>query len=209
MTNKTSERNIIPDTFANLDKWETNRRSFLRAALVAGAASQLAWFTSCSKQLEEANDYLTAEQSTVLKSILLIIFPSDGNGPSADDLNTFGYVMWSLADTFKFQEDKDYIIEGLDWASEKSQELYFDKYSNLDQEQKEALVKQFVDLKWGKNWMSVMVTLTMESVLLDPLYGGNVDEQGWNWLEHKPGLPRPTEKTRLESFMENCKPFDS
>jgi len=197
----------IPDTFADIDKWNTNRRSFLKAALVAGAASQLTWFTSCSAKLEEANEYLTAEQSTVLKSILMIIFPNDGNGPSADDLNTFGFVLWTLGDALKKQEDKDYIIEGLDWANEKSQEIYFEKYSELDDEQKEALVKQFTELAWGKNWMSVMVTLTLESALLDPIYGGNTDEKGWKWLEHETGLPRPTEETRVEAFFEKNKPF--
>lgn len=209
MTSKTASEIEIPDTFANIDKWETNRRSFLKAALVATAASQLCWLNSCSTKIEEANEFLTVEQSKVLKSILMIIFPEDGNGPSAEELNTFGYVLWNLADIFKPEEDRDYIIEGLDWASEKANEIYFLKYSELEQEQREALVKQFVDLKWGKNWMSVMITLTMESVLLDPIYGGNTDEKGWKWLDHVPGLPRPTEQTRMESFFENNKPFEA
>jgi len=33
----------------------------------------------------------------------------------------------------------------------------------------------------------------MESVLGDPVYNINKDGSGWNWLEHKPGLPRPKE----------------
>lgn len=197
----------IPDTFANIEKWETNRRSFLRAALVAGAASQIAWFTSCSTQLEEANEYLTAEQSTILKSIQSIIWPDDGNGPSIDDLNTFGYTMWVFGNNYNQHEDRDYLIEGLDWASQTSAEIYFKKYVDLNDDQREALVAKFVEMNWGKNWLSVMVTLVMESALLDPIYGGNKNEVGWNWLDHKAGIPRPTEKTRFEAFVANHKSF--
>jgi gluconate 2-dehydrogenase gamma chain len=196
----------VPDTFKDIDKWESNRRVFLKSALIAGAASQIAWFTSCSAKLEEANEYLTAEQSTILKSILLGIFPDDGNGPSADDINSFGYLMWVLGDEYLKEEDKEYIIDGINWANETAEEIYFVKYTQLDKDQKEALLKTFVELNWGKTWMSIMVTYVLESLLLDPIYGGNVDEKGWNWLEHKSGLPRPTEETRLEGYLSKYKP---
>ena len=196
----------IPDTFKDIEKWETNRRKFLRSVLVAGAASQIAWFTSCSTSLEKGNEHLTAEQSTILKSILMIIFPDDGNGPSADDINSFGYIIWVLSDNYRKKEDNEYIIEGINWADETAQDIYFDSYVNLDHNQREALVEQFVELDWGKNWMSVMVTLVLESLLLDPIYGGNTDEKGWEWLDHVPGIPRPTEETRFEAFIQKYKP---
>lgn len=195
-----------PEIFQDIQKWEINRRSFLRSAIVAGAASQITWFTSCSAQLEAANDYLTAEQSTILKAIVMGIFPDDGNGPSADDLNSFGYILWVLADNYKKQEEKEYIIEGLDWANESAKELYFESFVDLSGKQQTALIKEFTEHSWGKSWMSVMVTLVMESALLDPIYGGNTDEAGWNWLDHKAGQPRPSEGTRLESFIETYKP---
>lgn len=195
-----------PEIFQNIEKWEINRRSFLRSALVAGAASQITWFTSCSAQLEKANDFLTAQQSTILKTILMGIFPDDGNGPSADDLNSFGYVLWVLDDNYKKQEEKDYIIEGLDWANDTAQDLYFEDFIDLSEKQKNTLIKEFTEHSWGKSWMSVMVTLVMESALLDPIYGGNKDEAGWNWLDHKAGVPRPNEGTRLETFIQTYKP---
>ncbi|MEX1000943.1 MAG: gluconate 2-dehydrogenase subunit 3 family protein [Crocinitomicaceae bacterium] len=196
----------VPSTFKDIEKWESNRRSFLRAALIAGAASQIAWFTSCSSELEKANEYLTAEQSTILKSVLMAIFPDDGNGPSADELNSFGYIMWVLGDNYRDPEDNQYIIDGLDWADETAREIYFKKYVDLSQKEKDAIIAQFVVLDWGGNWMSVMVTLVLESLLLDPIYGGNVDEKGWKWLDHVPGIPRPTEATRFEAFVEKYKP---
>lgn len=199
---KKQER-TIPDTFKNLENWETNRRTFLRGALVAGAMTQIGLFTSCSAELEEANDLLTAEQSTILTQILDLFFPNDGNGPSAKDINAFGYIMWVLHDSLNRKtEDNEYIIEGLDWANETAQEIYFKPFVELNQEEREVLVGKFTQLNWGKSWSSVMITLIFEALLLDPIYGGNTDELGWKWLNHTPGHPRPTEENRYERIME-------
>jgi len=199
---KKQER-TIPDTFKNLENWETNRRTFLRGALVAGAMTQIGLFTSCSVELEEANDLLTAEQSTILTQILDLFFPNDGNGPGAKDINAFGYIMWVLHDSLNRKtEDNEYIIEGLDWANETAQEIYFKPFVELNQEEREVLVGKFTQLNWGKSWSSVMITLIFEALLLDPIYGGNTDEVGWKWLNHTPGHPRPTEENRYERIME-------
>jgi len=193
----------VPNHFQNIENWETNRRTFLRGALLAGAMTQIATFTSCSAELKESNDLLTAEQSTILDDILNIFFPDDGNGPSAEDINAFGYIMWVLHDSLNREsEDNEYIIEGLGWADDTAQELYFTPFVGLDQEQKEALVGKFTELDWGKSWSSMMITLICEALLLDPLYGGNTNEVGWKWLNHTPGFPRPTEEIRYERIME-------
>ena len=48
--NQLIRKKKIPDTFQNIEKWETSRRSFLRSALIAGAMTQIATFTSCTPQ---------------------------------------------------------------------------------------------------------------------------------------------------------------
>ncbi|NOQ71669.1 MAG: hypothetical protein GQ574_06695 [Crocinitomix sp.] len=200
---KRIRKKTIPSTFQNIEKWETNRRTFLRGALIAGALTQITAFTSCSKQLREGNEILTAEQSTILFDVLNIFFPDDGNGPSIEEINAFGYIMWVLQDTLNRKtSENDYIIEGIDWANETAEEIYFTPFVELDQKQKEALVGKFTELNWGKNWSSVLITLICEAVLLDPLYGGNTNEVGWEWLNHTPGFPRPTEELRYERIME-------
>lgn len=193
----------IPDTFQNLDKWQTKRRTFLKAAVITGAVSQLTMLESCKGDEEEGNEILSAQQVGILKSILNIFFPDDGNGPGAEDINAYEYIMWVLRDTLNRKaEDNEYIIEGLDWANETANEIYFDDYLNLDQEQQEALVDTFTKLDWGKNWSSAMIMLIFEACVLDPIYGGNTNEVGWKWLDHQPGVPRPTEANRYERIME-------
>lgn len=200
---KNIRKKAVPNRFQNLEKWETDRRTFLRGALIAGAMTQISMFTSCSAELRESNDLLTAEQSTILYDVLDIFFPNDGNGPGIEEINAFGYIMWVLHDSLNRKaEDNEYIIEGLGWADETAQEIYFMPFVELEQKQKEALVGKFTELNWGKNWSSVLITLICEALLLDPLYGGNTNEVGWEWLNHTPGFPRPTEELRYERIME-------
>ena len=202
MKSKTVKKSI-PNRYLDLEQWQTDRRKFLRGALLAGAMTQIGFFTSCSTKLKEGNDLLTAEQATILNDVLNIFFPNDGNGPDAEDINAFGYVMWVLHDTLNRKiEDNAYILVGLNWADETAQEIYFSPFVELSQEQKEALVGKFTELDWGKNWSSMIITLILEALVLDPIYGGNKNEAGWNWLNHTPGFPRPTEENRYGRIME-------
>ena len=202
MKSKTVKKSI-PNRYLDLEQWQTDRRKFLRGALLAGAMTQIGFFTSCSTKLKEGNDLLTAEQATILNDVLNIFFPNDGNGPDAEDINAFGYVMWVLHDTLNRKiEDNAYILVGLNWADETAQEIYFSPFVELSQEQKEALVGKFTELDWAKNWSSMIITLILEALVLDPIYGGNKNEAGWNWLNHTPGFPRPTEENRYERIME-------
>ena len=202
MKSKTVKKSI-PNRYLDLEQWQTDRRKFLRGALLAGAMTQIGLFPSCSTKLKEGNDLLTAEQATILNDVLNIFFPNDGNGPDAEDINAFGYVMWVLHDTLNRKiEDNAYILVGLNWADETAQEIYFSPFVELSQEQKEALVGKFTELDWGKNWSSMIITLILEALVLDPIYGGNKNEAGWNWLNHTPGFPRPTEENRYERRME-------
>ena len=109
--------------------------------------------------------------------------------------------MWVLHDSLdRKTEDNSYIIEGLDWANETAQEIYFKPFVELDEKEKEALIGKFTLLDWGENWSSMLITLILEALVLDPIYGGNTNEAGWTWLEHIPGYPRPTEENRYENI---------
>ncbi len=83
---KPAHKKQIPSAFENISEWETNRRTFLRGALIAGAMTQIGFFQSCSVELKKGNDILTAEQATILDDILTLFFPNDGNGPGPDDI---------------------------------------------------------------------------------------------------------------------------
>jgi gluconate 2-dehydrogenase gamma chain len=186
----------------DMEVWQLNRRNFLRNALIAGAMTQIASFTSCSTTLKKGNDLLTGAQSVTLDTVLAILFPDDGNGPGADDINAFGYFIWVLQDELNRKpEANSFIIEGLDWLNNEAIKEERQVFYELSPTKRSAFIDQIAKTKFGKNWVSAMVSLIFEALLLDPIYGGNKDEQGWKWLNHQPGYPRPTEEQRYEVFM--------
>lgn len=188
--------------FDDIEQWEASRRTFLKGAILAGALSQLSWFTSCSEQLKSTNTILNEEQSATLDKVLMIFFPNDGNGPSADDINTFGYIIWVLEDSLNRKtEDNSFIIEGIDRLNERSQELFKSYFSPLKEKQQNKVIEAHVEDDETRKWCSALITLIFEALLLDPIYGGNVEEQGWEWLNHTPGFPRPTQDNRYEVIM--------
>ena len=43
------------------------------------------------------------------------------------------------------------------------------------------------ETRWGRAWLSLLLYYIFEALLSDPVYGGNPDGIGWQWLEHQPG----------------------
>ena len=186
----------VPVQFQDIETWQINRRKFLGTLGVLGIASQITFFQSCQPAVDEVylpNEFLSAKQSEILHKIQLILFPNDGNGPSAIDINAFSYLMWVLSDDLKSQGSKDYIINGIEWTDEDAVETYGKSFIDLNSSEQELLIKTISEKKWGENWLSINLTFIFEALSLDPIYVGDTNKVGWNWLEHHEGDPRPTE----------------
>ena len=54
-----------------------------------------------------------------------------------------------------------------------------------------VMLRQIEQSNAGQNWLSLLLTYLLEALLADPVYGGNPDGIGWQWLEHQSGFPRP------------------
>ena len=180
----------------NVEKWQVNRRKFIKALSVTTILSQIAVINSCvdkNVQSYKSNKYLTALESEIIQKIQTVLFPDDGNGPSVIDINAYSHLLWVLSDKRKDQESIQYIKKGMGWVEETAQENYGRTFSDLTQLEVEALVKFLADKNWGASWLSVILTLIFEALSMDPIYNVNPNEIGWTWLEHKPGTPRPNE----------------
>jgi len=56
---------------------------------------------------------------------------------------------------------------------------------------REELLRQIEQELSGKAFLSEILHFTLEAMLSDPAYGGNINQKGWKWLEHQPGFPGP------------------
>ena len=170
--------------------WLLNRKQFIGSVLFGGIATQFP-VTKVLPQSISSSNLLTEDQIKILQSVQEILFPSDGNGPSAIDIKATQYLLWVLSDPNKDPEGVQYIIDGIGWVDETAEEQQSIKYNALNQAEKEDLIKLISKENWGESWLSVILSFIFEALLSDPLYGGNTNSIGWNWLEHNQGQPRP------------------
>jgi len=186
----------IPTIFKNIEDWQINRRKFVKTLGVTAIISQIGVVASCTsqpKEIYEANEYLTALQTEIVKRIQEVLFPNDGNGPSVNDINAFQHFLWILSDQRKPKSSIEYYINGIDWSEETAQETYAKSFSELNDKEVEELVAIIADESWGKSWLSIMLTFILEALALDPIYNINTSKVGWQWLGQYEGTPRPND----------------
>ncbi|MBK9192805.1 MAG: gluconate 2-dehydrogenase subunit 3 family protein [Crocinitomicaceae bacterium] len=183
--------------------WQTNRRKILKAAIIAGALSQFSFLEACASGIidEENNLHFTAEQNKILKNVMEILFPDDGNGPGINALNSFKYMLWVMDDEGAYQKNKDKVKTGVEWLEKYTSENYQKKFTELEKQDQEKTIAEIIQEETGEDFCSVLLTYILESLLLDPVYGINPEETGWKWLSHTPGYPQANEELRYENIL--------
>lgn len=194
-----------------------NRRAFLKTSsamsLIAtlGASrfslaesqniSEIPTMESSPGDLTARKNYFTEAQHKILDAVQIQLFPDDGNGPSARDLNAIAYLEWAMTDQ-KNREDGDpeFIAKGIGWLDDLSEQTQGDSFVKLSDKQQDKVLKQIAKSQTGKNWLSVLMYYLAEALMLDPVYGGNPEMIGWKWLEHQAGFPRPVAGKTYRDF---------
>ncbi|TQV73868.1 gluconate 2-dehydrogenase subunit 3 family protein [Aliikangiella marina] len=183
-----------------------NRRAFLKTATAISLLGGLAACkpevpkssvasstqTTASPATKATTKFLSAEESLSLDSVYMQLFPDDGNGPSAQDLNILQYLDWAMTDPQNVDDgDPEFIKKGIGWLNDLAEQTQGDRFERLKPEQQDKVLQQISRSNAGENWLSLLLYYLTEALLLDPVYGGNPNQIGWQWLEHQAGFPRP------------------
>lgn len=168
-----------------------DRRSFLKKmgalGLTLAAGNLLACFNSRSFLK------FNSPESQILKEVQNHIFPKNKDVPGAEDVNAFEYLQIVLLDETLDIRDRKYLINGGIWLEEEVQKKYDKSFVELKSSEKEVILKEISNTRWGKRWLSSLLNYIFEALLADPIYAVNTNSIGWKWLGHKPGYPRPKE----------------
>jgi gluconate 2-dehydrogenase gamma chain len=135
---------------------------------------------------------LTRAQWSTIETVQDHLLPSEPDAPGAGDLNATAYLDRTLADPGFDPEEKGFIVAGIGWLEEISQEREGLAFHQVEPAKREDLLRQIARSRAGERWLSTLITYCLEAMLADPLYGGNPGGIGWKWLDHDPGRPRPT-----------------
>ena len=199
------EKNRLPAYKSGL-----TRREFLRqtgaAALLAGLMlekPQLVWSATSASGKTQTRQAFSAHEKTVLAAVQLQLFPDDGDGPSAADINALEYLDWALNDPDNIADgDREFIRKGVGWLEDLTHEREGKSFIELPQKKQQQTLEKIAASKAGENWLSLLIYYLLEALLLDPVYGGNPNGIGWQWLEHQPGFPRPPADKTFRKFLD-------
>jgi len=175
-----------------------SRRDFLKTTMAIGLLSGV---LGCKPSIPNVSKSVVANseifeftkpEAQILGKVLMHLFPDDGNGPSAEDFGALEYLEWALTDEDnKNDGDPEFIVKGIGWLDDLSQQTHSTTFLKLSAAQQHEMMQQTSQTSTGENWMALLIFYLTEALLLDPIYGGNINRVGWTWLEHQAGFPQP------------------
>ncbi|MCK4748286.1 MAG: gluconate 2-dehydrogenase subunit 3 family protein [Bacteroidales bacterium] len=180
------------DLLTSWQKGEIDRRTFLTGL---AAISTIIVLPACNPDSEPDTrdpDVLSGKEWDILKASQNHMFPKTEDAPGADEINATVYLQAVLSDKNGDPEEQDFIKSGITWVEEEAKETEGRSFLSLDEDGRERVLRSMETHGWGERWLSLILLYIFEALLSDPLYGGNPDGVGWAWLEHYPGVPRPT-----------------
>jgi len=155
------------------------RRVFIVATVVAGTA--LALLPQWAKTNIKIDLFKT------LEAVQQVLFPEGLDAPSARAFGATAYLANVSTHSSFLKSDLRFLQKG----AQKLMNEHNNFLTLTPKEQEEAL-REFVNNNdIGERWVSFVLYFTLEALLADPIYGGNKNASGWQWLNHHAGLPRP------------------
>jgi len=139
-----------------------------------------------------ANAYENKKKSwLVLKSSADIIFPASIFSKSATELGVIEYLKEAIKSKYFPKREKKIILNG----AKELEGRY--KFLSLDTNQKEKAIKKFSKTPQGRVWLIVYTRYILEGIFCHPIYGGNIDKNGWREFGFVGGKPEPKKRYGL------------
>lgn len=180
--------------------------------MLGGIAASAPWITSCETVSDEdmpnldGGEIFTQEEMKNIYALQNFLLPEEGYGPSAAQMNAHQYFVWSLSDVHLPSSEKEYFVGKTIQFFKICKEQMNKSFHELEDMEKEKFLLKNMPEGWFESYVSRMITVIFEATLLDPIYGGNTEEKGWEWLEHSPGSPQPTTETKYPEILNKIKP---
>ncbi len=119
------------------------------------------------------------------------LFPKGDDIPGATALRTVVYLYNTIETRNADYDDREFILNGVRWLNNLTTKEHGRVFHQLNEDNKESALRKIEASRAGRRWLSLILTYLIEALLADPVYGGNADGAGWQWLQHQPGFPKP------------------
>ncbi len=184
----------IPESILQQQQQRQSRRVFLgqSAALMGGFA--VAGLVSAKAQTKLGSKAALSEPWLTVAAVQEHLFPrttGEKASPGASDIHALEYLQVMLNTPDADSDEGDFIIKGVGWLNGVANNLAGRPFIKLSKVDGERVLKKIAASTAGENWLSMLLNYIFEALLSDPVYGGNTNKAGWQWLEHQAGFPRP------------------
>lgn len=192
---------------ADSKKTGISRREFMRRTALLGSLA-LSYPATALAELRLAKDkpvtadWLNNPDWQTLAAVQEVLFPAAEDIPGASDIAATVYLHKTIENPNADGEDRDFIFKGIGWLNALTQEHHKKNFVQLSVEQQEKIIQRIVQSRAGRNWVSMLLSYTLEALLSDPVYGGNKNQAGWKWLQHQPGYPAPAADKTWEILLQ-------
>jgi len=118
------------------------------------------------------------------------LFPKGSSIPSAKEMYANTFLFETIGHKSYDKDIRVFVIEGAEELERREK----GRFATLSTKEKEKALREYEETDYGSSWLSRIMTLTMEGIFCDPIYGSNVKEAGWEALGSFGGQPRPTSR---------------
>ena len=160
------------------------RRQFLIAGSLVGLSPYIE-----AKSIRKFDKRFSALKSTIA-AVQAHMFPKGSKLPSAEEMNVVQFVFETITHPSYDKDIRLFVIEGAEEFIQREKTPFV----SMSHENKERALRAYEKTGYGSSWLSRIMTLTMEGLFSDPIYGANKNEIGWKSIDAYGGQPRPTVK---------------
>jgi hypothetical protein len=160
------------------------RRSFLKL----GSLLSLSPYLKAEAVTSFDKEFKTVEAT--ISAVQQHMFPQKSKLPSAKDMHVTQFLFETITHKSFDRDIKAFVLEG-------AQELVSrekGRFTSMTSVDKEKALRAYEETNYGSSWLERIMTLTMEGMFSDPIYGSNVKEEGWKAVGAYGGYPRPKTK---------------
>ena len=115
------------------------------------------------------------------------MFPEGSLLPSAIVMKSINFLFETVAHPSYDKDIRAFVLEGAKELEKRTE----GKFVTMTHSAKEKALRDYENTRYGSSWLSRIMTLTMEGMFSDPVYGSNIQEAGWKALHAFAGEPRP------------------
>jgi len=160
------------------------RRNFLILGSVLGLspyvkAKELTTFERSFKKVE-----------ATISAVQEHMFPKGSKIPSAASMNVTQFLFETITHKSYDKDIRAFVIEGAEELIKREN----GQFTSMNPNDKEQALRGYEESNYGSNWLSRIMTITMEGLFSDPIYGSNIKESGWKALGSYGGMPRPASR---------------